>query len=152
MRKRIIVLIVILLVVIGVSVAGFIYDRNDRLIARTTGLVFDEGCTIEKVNKHGFPFRRAAYEAKISIPHDRPEAVMNAIYELYGEEGSFMTYAEYYATSNQIFQGVALVPKVENGSNVWVLGLEFPDKENVFFFIVSEDSEHACLYIYYSRY
>ena len=34
MKKRVIILIVILVLVIGATVGGFMYDRSDRLIAR----------------------------------------------------------------------------------------------------------------------
>lgn len=152
MKKRIEVLIVILVIVI-IFVAGcFVYDDNKRLIARTTGLRIGEGIEIVDMDKHGFPFRRSGYEAKISIPHDHPEIVTDAIYEIYQQNGAFMNYAEYYAMTKDVFDSVNIRPVVENGTNVWALGVEHADKENVFFLVVSQDSENAYLYIYYSRY
>lgn len=152
MNKRIAVLVVILVLVTGFFVGGIIYDDNERLIARTTGIKLGEGYEVEKIYKHGFMFRRSAYEVKISIPHDDPQDAVDAITDLYGQEGQFLTYADYYELSSDIFEGVKLQPIVENGTNVWTLPVKFTDEENIFFLLVSEDSEHAYLYIYYSRY
>ena len=152
MKKRVIILIVILVLVIGATVGGFMYDRSDRLIARTTGIMFEEGYDIVTIHKHGFLFRRTGYEAKVRVPHDDPMTVIDAIYEMYDAEGAFLTYAEYYALSNQIFAGESIVPKVESGTNVWTCGIEFDDKQNLYFVLVSEDPQNAYLYIYYSRY
>ena len=152
MKKRVIILIVALVLIIGVTVGGFIYDRSDLLIARTTGIMFEEGYDIVTIHKHGFIFRRSGYEAKVRVPHDDPVKVIDAIYDRFGAEGAFLTYADYYALSKQLFEGERLVPKVESGSNVWTCGIEFEDKQNLYFVLVSEDSENAYVYIYYSRY
>ena len=152
MTKRVLVLLIAFVLVIGFTVGCFIYDDNERLIARTTGLRLGEGVEVVAMNKHGFPFRRSAYEAKISIPHDNPMMVCDALYEIYEESGGFYTYAEFYALCKEVFDDVKLRPIAENGTNVWALGVQYEDKENIFFVVVSQDPEHAYLYIYYSRY
>ena len=152
MTKRVLVLIITFVLVVGFTIGCFIYDDNERLIARTTGLRLGEGVEVVAMDKHGFPFRRSAYEAKISIPHDNPMMVCDALYEIYGENGGFYTYAEFYALCKEVFDDVKLRPIAENGTNVWALGVQYDDKENIFFIVVSQDPEHAYLYIYYSRY
>ena len=74
------------------------------------------------------------------------------MHEIYEENGGFYTYAEFYALCKDVFEGVKLRPIAENGTNVWALGVQYEDKENIFFVVVSQDPEHAYLYIYYSRY
>lgn len=151
-KKRIIVLLVILVLITGIFAVGLVYDDNERLLERTAGLKLGEGYEIEKMYKHGFMFRRSSYEAKISVPHDDPQTAVDIITDFYGLDGTFLTYADYYELSSEIFEGVTLRPVVENGTNVWTLPVKFDDEENIFFLLVSEDSEHAYLYIYYSRY
>jgi hypothetical protein len=152
MNKRIKVLAVILVLITAFFVAGIIYDDNERLIARTTGIELGEGYEVEKIYKHGFMFRRSSYEAKISVPHDNPQQAVDVITSIYEQDGVFLTYADYYELSSEIFQGERLRPVVENGTNVWTLPVMFDDEENIFFLLVSEDQEHAYLYIFYSRY
>lgn len=152
MKKRIIVLVVILVLLTGFFIGGIIYDDNERLLARTTGLELGEGYEIEKMYKHGFIYRRSSYEVKISVPHDNPETAIDVITEIYDDPGLFLTYATYYEMSEEIFEGVKLRPIVENGTNVWTLPVEYSNGENYFYVLVSEDPEHAYLYIYYSRY
>ena len=154
MRKnnKIIVLLIILLVLVAFAATALVYDNNERVIARTTGLVLGDGFEVERMNKHGFVFRRAAYEAKISVPHDNPMIIPDAMNELYGEYGNLLSYTEFSSMYEDLFSGYKIAPKVEYGTNAWVMGVNFDTHESIFLMVVSEDPEHAYLYIYYSRY
>ena len=151
MNKKVIIMIVILIAVIGAGIFGIYYDRDEALLERTQPIPLGDGVEIVEMHKHGFIFHRSSYEAKISISHDHPELVVDYLTSLYNFEGDFMMYPDYVVFSKDIFDGTNIMqPTVEDGTNVWVQGVgEENGGASVVNIIVSEDSSHAYLYVYY---
>lgn len=150
MTKKTVALIILLVAVIGALVAGLIYDRDEALIARTQPLPLgQDGIEVVEMHKHGFIFHRSGYEAKISIPHDHPEDMVQYLADLYQFDGELMLNAQYQMFCEEVFDGSMMEPVVEEGTNVWVQGAGVEDGANVVNIIVSEDSTHAYLYVYY---
>lgn len=150
MNKKSFALLVILVVVVGAVVAGLIYDRNEALIDRTQPLPLGDNYQIVEMHKHGFIFHRAAYEAKIKIPHDEPETIMNYLANMHQFGGEILLYTEYLTFRDEVFTDSNLMqPQVEEGSNIWLQGVGEEGGPNVVNIIVSEDSENAYLYVYY---
>ena len=149
MNKKTLGLIALLVIVIGALVAGLIYDRDEALIARTQPLPLGDGVEVVEMHKHGFLFHRSGYEAKISIPHDHPEYMVQYLSELYQFEGELMLNAQYQVFCDQVFDGTMMEPVVEEGTNVWVQGAGEENGASVVNIIVSEDPTHAYLYVYY---
>ena len=74
-KKTDIILIVITVILVAVLIGGFIYDRNSALLARTNLIAIngDDNLKLEKMNKAGFLYRRAGYEAKLRIKNGHTE-------------------------------------------------------------------------------
>ena len=67
--KKDVILVVVTVILVIVLIVGFIYDRNSALLERTNRYDFavDDNIEVVKMNKVGFLFERAAYEAKLKI-------------------------------------------------------------------------------------
>ena len=68
-KKTDLILIVITVILVGVLIGGFIYDRNSALLARTNYFAINEDPNLElvKMEKAGFLYMRAGYQAKLQI-------------------------------------------------------------------------------------
>lgn len=147
---KLVLLVFLVVAFIGYTIFAVQRDKNEELLARTQPIPLGNGIELVEMKKHGTIYHRTSYEAKISIPHSDPEAVVAYLSEMYGFEGQFMAYSDYVVFSDQIFSGTSFTrPKVEQGTTVWVQGVGEDRGANVVNIIVSEDASHAYLYVYY---
>ncbi len=145
------ILIILVAAFIGYTIFAVQRDKDEALLERTQPIPLGNGIELVEMHKHGTVYHRTGYEAKISIPHENPEAVVQYLAEMYGFEGQFMAYTDYVVFCDKIFQGTPFIkPKVEQGTTVWVQGAGEDKGASVVNIIVSEDPEHAYLYVYYS--
>lgn len=160
-KKKIkdIILIAITVILIGVLVGGFIYDRNDALIARTNrvALTGDDNLEIVSMNKVGFLFRRVAYEAKIHVKesnYDTWSQYIIRIAETYGGEGQIFDYTQYKEYEATALDSVTIKPNPREDSFIWVLGVPLVEdkKENIVYIVTIEGEDaQVYIYLYYSR-
>lgn len=155
-KKTDIILIIVTVILIGVLIGGFIYDRNDALIARSNpvALMGDDNLEIVKMKKVGFLYRRAAYEARIKIKDGSWSQYIIRISETYGGEGAMFDYNQYKEYEADALDAVTIKPSPRSDSFVWVLGVPLKENstENIVYIVTMEGDNHdAYIYLYYSR-
>jgi len=154
-KKSDIILIIITVILVIVLAVGFVYDRNTALIERTNhvAIVGDENLEIVKMNKVGFLFMRAAYEARLRIKDGEADNYIIRIAQTYGGAGEMFDYAQYKQYEADALNGVTIKPNPREDSFIWVLGvrLEENSNKNVVYIVTLEGEGEAYLYLYYSR-
>ena len=158
-NKKDIILIVITVILVGVLIGGFIYDRNEALLERTNRVAIagDENLEIVSMNKVGFLYARAAYEAKLHVKnsnYDTWSQYIIRIAETYGGEGQMFDYTQYKGYEADALNGVSLKPNPREDSFIWVLGVPLSETstENVVYVVTVEGEDaQVYIYLYYSR-
>ena len=157
--KKDIILVVISVILVFVLIGGFIYDRNEALLDRTNRFAVsaDDNLEIVKVNKVGFLYARAYYEAKLHVKnsnYDTWSQYLLRIAQTYGGEGQLFDYAQYKQYEADCLDTASLKPEPREDSLVWVLGvpLSATTSENMVYILsVEGDDAQVYIYMYYSR-
>ncbi len=153
--KKDLILVVITVILVGVLIGGFIYDRDSALLSRTNYFPISEDQNLEvvKMNKAGFLYMRAAYEAKIKIKDGRADNYIIEIAQTYGGEGRMFDYPQYKEYEADVLTKVGLKPDPRTDSFIWVLGVPLNPNtsENIVYIVSIEGEGDAYIYLYYSR-
>ena len=154
-KKTDIILVVVTVILVIVLIGGFIYDRNSALLERTNYFAIngDDNLELVKMNKAGFLYMRAGYEAKIKIKDGNAENYIIRIAETYGGAGQMFDYTQYKDYENNVLNKVTLKPEPREDSFIWVLGVPLEEKstKNIVYIVSIEGEGEAYLYLYYSR-
>ena len=154
-KKTDLILIVITVILVGVLIGGFIYDRNSALLDRTNHFAIssDDNLELVKMNKAGFLFARAGYEAKIKIKDGNSENYIIRIAATYGAAGQMFDYEQYKQYEADVLDRVSLKPDPVADSFVWVLGTTINDysNQNIVYIVSLDNDGQAYIYLYYSR-
>ena len=154
-KKTDLILIVITVILVGVLIGGFIYDRNSALLARTNYFAINEDPNLElvKMEKAGFLYLRAGYQAKLQIKNGAADDYIIKIAETYGGMGQMFDYTQYKGYEADVLNNVSIRPKPRSDSFIWVLGvpLSATSTENIVYIITVEGEGEAYIYLYYSR-
>lgn len=147
-----IVVTIILVIILGI---GFYYDRSGALIDRTNAVKFsqDTNLKLEKINKVGFLFSRASYEAKYRIVDNKWTSYFEKISNAYGGGGGLCGMEGYKQFESQALTKSTLKPQPKENTVIWILGskLGSDTTQSVVYVIDTEYDGNAYLYIYYSR-
>lgn len=153
-KKSDIILIVVTIILIGVLIGGFIYDRNDALLERTNYIPIkaDDNLELVKMEKVGFLYMRAGYEAKLRIKDGAAGQYIIEIAETYGGKGEMFDYTQYKQYESDVLNGVTMKPNPRTDSFIWVLGapLEPNSSKNIVYIVTIEGEGEAYIYLYYS--
>lgn len=154
-KKTDLILIVITVILVGVLIGGFIYDRNSALLARTNYFAINEDPNLElvKMEKAGFLYMRAGYQAKLQIKNGAADDYIIKIAETYGGQGQMFDYTQYKGYEADVLNNVSIRPDPRTDSFVWVLGvpLSATSTENIVYIVTVEGEGEAYIYLYYSR-
>jgi len=155
-KKSDIILIVVTVILVIVLGVGFIYDRNEFLLERTNKFVVagDENLKVIKMNKVGFLYARAAYEAKLQVLDGSWGDYVIKISNIYGGEGQMFDYAQYKQFEADTMDAVTIKPDPREDSFIWVLGVPLKENssENIVYVMTMEGEDHKVfIYMYYSR-
>jgi len=154
-KKTDLILIVITVILVGVLIGGFIYDRNSALLARTNYFAINEDPNLElvKMEKAGFLYMRAGYQAKLQIKNGAADDYIIKIAETYGGQGQMFDYTQYKGYEADVLNNVSIRPDPRTDSFVWVLGvpLSATSTENIVYVVTVEGEGEAYIYLYYSR-
>ena len=154
-KKTDLILIVITIILVGVLIGGFIYDRNSALLARTNYFAINEDPNLElvKMEKAGFLYMRAGYQAKLQIKNGAADDYIIKIAETYGGMGQMFDYTQYKGYEADVLNNVSIRPDPRTDSFVWVLGvpLSATSTENIVYIVTVEGEGEAYIYLYYSR-
>ena len=153
--KKDVILIVVTVILVIVLIVGFIYDRNSALIERTNLYDFavDDNIEVVKMNKVGFLFARASYEAKLKIKNSDAEGYIISLATVYGGKGQMFDYEQYKKYEADVLSNVGIRPNPMQDSFIWVLGAPLKENstENIVYIISIEGVNEAYIYLYYSR-
>jgi|GEM_PF-811364 len=124
MSNKDIGLIIVTVIMVGVLIGGFIYDRNEELLDRTNNFLIaeDENLEIVKVEKAGFLYSRTAYEAKLKIVDGYWESYYLGIANIYDNDGQILTPTQYHDYASEALTAVAIKPEPASTSAIWVMG------------------------------
>lgn len=154
-KKTDLILIVITVILVGVLIGGFIYDRNSALLARTNYFAINEDPNLElvKMEKAGFLYMRAGYQAKLQIKNGAADDYIIKIAETYGGMGQMFDYTQYKGYEADVLNNVSIRPDPRTDSFIWVLGvpLSATSTENIVYVVTVEGEGEAYIYLYYSR-
>ncbi len=152
MSKRDIIMIAITVILVGVMVAGFIYDRTPALIDRTNPYAFsdDKNLKVIATEKKGITFRRVYYEVKMQILDGYWEQYYTKFDEEYGVPGTLMTNDEFDELSKTSFQTAGIKPVPASDSVVWFSGIEY-ETYSLIYVTDTEADGNTYFYIYYAR-
>ncbi|MCR5060779.1 MAG: hypothetical protein K6A80_07095 [Saccharofermentans sp.] len=154
-NKKDIILIVVSIILVIVLIGGFIYDRNSALLARTNyfDINEDENLELVKMNKAGFLYMRAGYEAKIKIKDGRSDKYIVSISSIYGGQGQMFDYEQYKQYEAEVLNKVTIKPNPRSDSYIWMLGvpLEQNSTKNIVYIVTVEGDGEGYIYLYYSR-
>lgn len=154
-KKTDLILIVITVILVGVLIGGFIYDRNSALLARTNYFAINEDPNLElvKMEKAGFLYMRAGYQAKLQIKNGAADDYIIKIAETYGGMGQMFDYTQYKGYEADALNNVSIKPNPRSDSFIWVLGvpLSATSTENIVYIVTVEGEGEAYIYLYYSR-
>lgn len=153
-KKTDIILVVVTIILVIVLIGGFIYDRNSALLARTNYFAIngDDNLELVKMNKAGFLFMRAGYEAKIRIKDGMADNYIIRIAATYGAKGQMFDYDQYKDYEESVLDKVTLKPEPREDSFIWVLGVPLSEKstKNIVYIVSIEGEGEAYIYLYYS--
>lgn len=154
-KKTDVILIVITIILVGVLIGGFIYDRNSALLARTNYFPINEDQNLEvvKMEKAGFLYMRSGYQAKIRIKNGAADQYIIKIAQTYGGEGRMFDYPQYQEYAADVLAKSTLKPDPRQDSFIWVLGVPLSPttSENIVYIVSIEGEGEAYIYMYYSR-
>ena len=146
---------IVLVIITIFLIVGFVYDRNSALLARTNQIAIngDDNLELVKMNKAGFLFARAGYEAKIKIKDGNSENYIIRIAATYGAAGQMFDYEQYKQYEADVLDRVSLKPDPVADSFVWVLGTTIDDysNQNIVYIVSLDNDGQAYIYLYYSR-
>ena len=153
-KKSDVILICVSVILVIVLIGGFIYDRDSALLERTNYIVIngDDNLELVKMNKVGFLYMRAGYEAKLLVKDGLAAKYIIRIAETYGGEGELFDYDQYKEYEAKVLDKVTIKPNPRQDSFVWMLGvpLEENSSKNIVY-IVTLENDGAYIYLYYSR-
>ena len=153
--KKDIILVVVTVILVIVLIVGFIYDRNSALLQRTNlyDVSTDDNLEVVKMNKVGFLYARAAYEAKLKIKDGTAQGYILTLANVYGGLGQMFDYDQYKQYEADVLNSVSIKPNPLKDSFIWVLGAPLKEntKENIVYIISVESETEAYIYLYYSR-
>ena len=153
-KKSDIILICVSVILVIVLIGGVIYDRDSALLERTNYIVIngDDNLELVKMNKVGFLYMRAGYEAKLRIKDGLAAKYIVRIAETYGGEGELFDYDQYKEYEAKVLDRVTIKPNPLQDSFIWMLGvpLEENSSKNIVY-IVTLENDGAFIYLYYSR-
>lgn len=153
-KKSDVILICVSVILVIVLIGGVIYDRDSALLERTNYIVIngDDNLELVKMNKVGFLYMRAGYEAKLRIKDGLAAKYIVRIAETYGGEGELFDYEQYKEYEAKVLDRVTIKPNPLQDSFVWMLGvpLEENSSKNIVY-IVTLENDGAFIYLYYSR-
>lgn len=153
--KKDIILIIVTVIMVIVLIIGFIYDRNSALLDRTNKVAIssDENLEVVTMNKVGFLYARAAYEAKVRIKDGRADNYIIQIATIYGGAGEMFDYNGYKQYEADVLGNVTVKPNPREDSFIWVLGAPVNDNtsETVVYIVTQEGNGDSYIYLYYSR-
>jgi len=153
-KKSDVILIIVTVILVIVLIGGFIYDRNSALLARTNYFAIngDDNLELVKMNKAGFLFMRAGYEAKIRIKDGMADNYIIRIAATYGAKGQMFDYDQYKDYEESVLDKVTLKPEPREDSFIWVLGVPLSEKstKNIVYIVSIEGEGEAYIYLYYS--
>lgn len=154
-KKSDIVLVIVTIILVIVLVGGFIYDRNEALLDRTGyfPISSDDNLKIVKVEKAGFLYMRAYYEAKVQILDKDADKYIIGIATTYESEGQIFDYSQYKEYESQVLDKVTVKPNPREDSFIWVLAVPLEEKSNksIVYIVSVEGTGDAYIYMYYSR-
>ncbi len=154
-NKKDIILVVVAVILVIVLIGGFVYDRNDALLERTNdfAIVGDENLELVKMEKVGFLYMRAAYQARIKIKNGKADQYIIRIADTYGGSGQLFDYEQYKQYEADVLNNVAVKPNPRQDSFIWVLGVPLKENstENIVYVVTVEGSGEGYIYLYYSR-
>jgi hypothetical protein len=153
-KKSDVILICVSVILVIVLIGGVIYDRDSALLERTNYIVIngDDNLELVKMNKVGFLYMRAGYEAKLRIKDGQAAKYIVRIAETYGGEGELFDYDQYKEYEAKVLDRVTIKPNPLQDSFIWMLGvpLEENSSKNIVY-IVTLENDGAFIYLYYSR-
>ena len=153
--KKDIILVIVTVIMVIILVVGFIYDRNSAVLQRTNkyDVTVDNNLELVKMNKVGFLYARAAYEAKIRIKDGMADNYIISLATVYGGSGQMFDYPQYKQYEADVLTNVSIKPNPREDSFIWVLGttLKENSNENIVYIISLEGEGEAYIYLYYSR-
>ncbi|SCW68078.1 hypothetical protein SAMN02910456_02560 [Ruminococcaceae bacterium YRB3002] len=152
MSKRDIILIAITVVLVGVMIGGFVYDRTPALINRTNTYQFadDKNIKVIAAEKKGITYRRVYYEVKLQILNGDWESYALMFSDMTGNMGALMTAEQYTEYENKALATAVLKPVPAEDSPTWLLALDDEDYSLVYMADKEADG-NAYFYIYYNR-
>ena len=105
------------------------------------------------MNKVGFLYMRAAYEAKVRIKDGRADNYIIQIATIYGGAGEMFDINGYKQYEADVLGNVTIKPNPREDSFIWVLGTPVNDKtdETVVYIVTQEGDGDSFIYLYYSR-
>ena len=153
--KKDVILIVVTVILVIVLIVGFIYDRNSAVLQRTNlyDVSVDDNLEVVKMNKVGFLYMRAAYEAKLKIKNGNAQDYIITLASVYGGMCQMFDYTQYKQYESEVLTNVSIKPNPMQDSFIWVLGapLKENSSENIVYIISLEGENEAYIYLYYSR-
>lgn len=152
MSKRDIIMIAITVVLVGVMVGGFIYDRTPALLDRTNPYQFsqDDNIKVIATEKKGLTYRRVYYEAKLQILDGYWEPYFSMLATGSGNPGEMMNKEEYEKYEQSALANAALKPVPKDDAVIWLCGLSY-DTHSLIYIITTENDGKAYIYVYYNR-
>ena len=153
--KKDIILVIITVILVIVLIVGFVYDRNSALLDRTNKLAIssDENLEVVSMNKVGFLYMRAAYEATLKIKDGKADSYIIKLATLYGGTGEMFDINGYRQYEADVLTGVTIKPNPREDSFIWVLGAPVNEntEETVVYIVTQEGDGDSFIYLYYSR-
>lgn len=147
-----ILITVVLVIVLGI---GFYYDRTSALLDRTNAVKIsqDQNLQLQKINKTGFLFARAAYEAKFRIVNNQFGNYVDLLSVAYGGGGGFCGMEGYKQYEEQALTKVSIKPQPKSDALIWILGSKLGNntEKSIVYIIDEEVDGNVYLYVYYSR-
>ena len=145
--KKDVILIVVTVILVIVLIVGFIYDRNSAVLQRTNlyDVSVDDNLEVVKMNKVGFLYMRAAYEAKLKIKNGNAQDYIITLASVYGGMGQMFDYTQYKQYESEVLTNVSIKPNPMQDSFIWVLGapLKENSSENIVYIISLEGENEA---------
>lgn len=150
MSKKDKILIVVTVVLLIVLIGGFVWDYNKFVLDRTLKIEITDDMKVVAMNKVGILYYRKAYEAKIQIPAERAEDMLNVIANNYEGELNIMDFDSFQEYAAGLFNSEVLKPSPMYGTEVAEIRAVDGDHD-VTFFIDIETETDAYIYVYYLR-
>ena len=153
MKKKEKILVVITIVLIGLLIWGFIYDRDSAVLERTIpDIVNSDDIELVTMKKYGMMLHRVAYEAKFTITEGHePDEVWARLSSNYDFSGSWLSYEEFQGFADENLKSYSYIPKPAAGSGAYVMAIEDSEGHHVCQVMDIENGDDVYLYIYYTN-